>query len=139
MSCGTWWNSWIVNVTSSCSIQLPDTTRTIATPASFGTNVSVTSCTCVADWISEMNRPSPIVTMRIGASSFTLMVIAWSAMCRTALSVIGNLRGYGASSVEARDERLHDQRPSVHHHEQQQLERQRHQDGREHEHAHRHQ
>src|SRR5581483_3445246 len=43
------------------------------------------------------------------------------------------------ASVEARDERLHDERPSVHHHEQQQLERQRHEDGREHEHAHRHQ
>ena len=40
-------------VTSVCSIQLPQTSSAMPTPISFGTNASVNSWIWVTDWNSE--------------------------------------------------------------------------------------
>src|SRR5581483_9462051 len=114
-------SSWVKSM-SVFSIQLPARTMTRATPANFGTKVSVASCTCVADWRIETNRPTPSVTLRIGAASLTVTRIASHAMWITWVSVMRVSRS--GSSTEAVEEGLHDEVPAVHHHEQQQLERQ---------------
>src|SRR5262249_7960731 len=117
------------------SIQCPVMTITSATPASFGTNVSVCSWICVADWIRPMNRPIASDTPRIGAASLVASRIDCTAMSMTDPSFTmgtpsrGRTRFDGCSGarsmVEARDQRADDERPAVDHDEQQQLERQR--------------
>src|SRR5689334_25204858 len=134
MSCGTMRNSSWVKSMSVLSIQFPARTMTRATPASFGTNVSVASCTCVADCRIETNSPMPSVTARMGAASFTVTRIAIHAMWSTCVSVMRVSRS--RSLTETVEERVHDEVPAVDHHEQQQLERERDDHGREHEHAH---
>src|SRR3954469_20610995 len=125
-------NSWWVKEMSWPSIQWPEMTITRATPASLGTNVSVTSWIWVTDWNSEMARPITRLVMRMGAATLAVTVIIRSAISMTVVSVMGS------PSMEARQKGLDDQRPAIDQHEQQDLERERHQHRREHHHAHRH-
>src|SRR3954454_19488075 len=108
---------------------------TSATPASFGTNVSVTSWIWVTDWNSEMARPMARLVIRMGALTLAVTVIIRKAISMTAVSVIYSVlvlgvvgsepvRRWGlAYSVEARDQGLDDEGPTVDQHEQQDLER----------------
>src|SRR3954471_18801640 len=104
---------------------------TSATPASFGTHVSVTSWIWVTDWNSEMARPMARLVSRMGALTLAVTVIIRKAISMTAVSVIysvlvlwgGRPRSWGlAYSVEARDQGLDDESPTVDQHEQQNLE-----------------
>src|SRR5206468_2859756 len=115
------------------SIQLPPTRITRATPASLGTKVSVTSWTWVTVCSSETSTPMARETIRIGAASLTLTMSALVAMSMTRVSVTGLF------SLEAGEQRTHDERPAVDHHEQQELERERDEHRRQHHHSHRHQ
>src|SRR5271165_1113772 len=117
------------------SIQLPANVITRPTTISFGTKVSVTSWIWVTDWNSDTTRPTTMAEMRIGAATLTVVSIAWDAMCIATWSFIGRV----LRSPEARDERAGDEHPPVHQDEEQQLEGQCHQGGREHDDPHRHQ
>src|SRR4051794_16328928 len=110
----------------------------MAMPASFGTKVSVYSCTCVTDWRSDTATPIASETTRIGAASLAVIIIVWMAMSMTVESVMGAALLRGGSS-EGRDQGSDDEGPPVDHDEQQQLERQGDEDGRQHHHAHGHQ
>src|SRR4051794_11546094 len=125
------YRSW-VKCTISCSIQLPANRITSATPASLGTKVSVTSCTWVTVCRSETNTPMASDTIRIGAASLTVIIIALVAMSMTRVSVMTLF------SLEAGQQRAHDERPTVDHHEQEQLEREGDEHRRQHHHSHRH-
>src|SRR2546421_1659525 len=125
-------NSWWVNPTTVFSIQWPETTITRATPASLGTNVSVTSWIWVTDWNSETARPMARLVMRMGAATLAVTVIIRRAISTTVVSVTG------PHSVEAGQEGLDHEGPPIDEHEQQDLERERHQHRGQHHHAHRH-
>src|SRR5690242_8054401 len=121
-----------VKPTVSWSIQWPETSRTRATPMSLGTKLSVISCTCVTAWTRDTAKPIPSATSRIGNPSLALSSMACRPMWTTSESVM-------APSVVALDEGGGDHAPAADHDEQQQLEGQRDQRGRQHHHAHRHQ
>src|SRR3954447_4261666 len=107
MSRGMRSKSWWVKPTNWPSIQWPDTKRTSATPASLGTNVSVTSWIWVTDWNSEMAKPIARLVMRMGAQTLAVTVIIRSAISITVVSVMVS------PSVEARKERLDYESPAV--------------------------
>src|SRR5581483_2638989 len=123
-------NSWSVNPTIWLSIQWPANTSTRATPIIFGTKTSVISCTCVTDWTSEITRPIARLVARMGPATFATRIRACRTISMTLVSVM--------ALPVTRDQRLDDERPAVDEHEQEDLERQRHQDRRQHHHAHRH-
>src|SRR3954466_912048 len=131
MSRGIMSNSCGVTPPTLFSIQWPDTTITRATPASLGTNVSVTSWIWVTDWNREMASPMARLVMRMGAATLATTSIICTAISMTAVSVM-------SASVEAREQGLDDQRPSVDQHEQQDLEGEGDEDRREHHHSHGH-
>src|SRR4051794_25857674 len=119
MSSGTRSKSCWVKVMSWWSIQLPLTTITTAIPASFGTNVRVNSCTWVTDWSSETPTPMASDTMRIGAASLAVIIIAETAMSMTVESFMD-----AGLLLEGRDQGTDHEGPAIDHDEQQQLERQ---------------
>src|SRR2546421_10052848 len=117
-------NSWI--------IQGPPTRRTTATPRSFGTNVSVISWVWVMVWTTATTRPTTRQTARIGPASLRAMSMAPLRMPTTDVSVIES------TSLHAHEQRADEQGPSVDEDEEQQLERQRDDHGRQHHHPERH-
>src|SRR4051794_27031977 len=125
-------NSWWVNETSSARTQLPVISSAIATAITFGTNDSVGSWIWVAAWNNEIAKPTSSAVSSMGAATLAAVVIVVMAMWVTSASLI-------RASRVGPDERRGDHRPAVDDHEQQQLERQRHDRRRDHHHAHRHQ
>src|SRR5439155_4634111 len=113
-------------------IQGPPTRRTTATPTSFGTNVSVISWIWVMVWTTATTRPTARQTTRMGPASFRAMIMAPLRMCTTAVSVTES------TSLHTHEERADEQGPSVDQDEEQQLERQRDDHGRQHHHPQRH-
>src|ERR1700750_1017569 len=101
---------------SVCSIQLPQISREIPTPITFGTNARVTSWIWVIDWNTEITKPITRAGTRIGAESLRATSMVCIAMSMTALSVTGSPR-------IALDKRPDHQTPAVDEHEQQQPER----------------
>src|ERR1700693_4093241 len=122
---------WSVNAISWESIQCPATRSTRATPIILGTKTRVISWTWVTDWMSETVRPMARLVARIGPATLATRMRACRTISMTLVSVI--------ALPVAREERLDDERPPVDQHEEQDLEREGHQDRRQHHHAHRHQ
>ena len=67
-------------VTSVCSIQLPQSSSAMPTPISFGTKASVNSWIWVIDWNSEIVKPMTSEVTRIGAESLSATSMVCSAM-----------------------------------------------------------
>src|SRR3954469_12693311 len=99
----------------------------------LGTNASVNSWICVADWNSETANPITSEVMSTGAASLPATSSASTAMWMTAVSFMA------LSRVVALDEGRDDQAPTVDEDEEQQLEGQGDRHRRQHHHAERHQ
>src|SRR5262245_24556391 len=97
-------------------------------------NVSVSSFTCVIACKTLTSSPATRPNTSTGAAS----TIAISSAPRP-IPVTVSMSITRLPSSEALDERAHEDVPTVHQHEEHQLERERDQDGRQHHHAHRRQ
>src|SRR5512144_1443832 len=119
-----------VKPVSTRRLHAPVRTSTTAA-ASFGTNVSVDSWIWVADCSTESARPTARVVTRIGPASLVAVSRAPATMWMTWSAT-------SPPSAIAAEQRGHDEGPAVDEDEQQQLERQRDEGGRQHDHAERH-
>jgi len=81
-------NASLVNEISSCSIQLPDSSRAMPTARIFGTNASVESCSWVTAWNSDTAKPTTRAVRSMGAESLAPAIIICRASSVTAASVI---------------------------------------------------
>ena len=72
-----------------CSIQLPQTSRAMPTPISFGTKARVNSWIWVIDWNSETTKPMTSEVTRMGAESFSATIMVRMASSMIAVSVMG--------------------------------------------------
>src|SRR6478752_3947699 len=116
----------------SFSIHGPAMASVAAMAISLGMKDSVISLICVAAWKMPTSSPTTSATSSMGAASSRVISSACVPMVMTDSGVMGLLEVAGC-------ERAHHQRPSVHQHEQHDLEGQRNQHWREHHHAHGHQ
>src|SRR5680860_60641 len=121
---------------ASRNIQFPETISTIIMASTFGTNVSVISWIWVTVWISETSTPNASAVRSSGPASLLASNIALVTISRTWESVTTprppayRIRPASSAPDHGRDEGPRQQAPPVDQHEQQQLERQRHEDRR---------
>src|SRR4051794_17697590 len=117
------------------SIQLPERSTAAPTASSLGTKETVASWSCVADWKMPTSTPTSRAVISVGAASLAVIIMASMPIFMTLASFMslsrGRWRGERSASwfrqlMETSYEGLDDQRPPADHHEEQDLERERH-------------